>query len=358
MPVELAYKDNLAETRERMAAFWKGEPLDRNVIWITAPRKEPLPGPPAPEVSEDPEVIWGDQNYRLAMSDAQFRGTYFGAEAMPAFQPQLGPGSLAVHLGSPLVLMPTTVWYNPCIDDLATGPDLVYDPEEQWWVWTLEMVRNAVEFGAGKFIVAFPDLIENLDTLASLRGAIELLTELVDAPGAIHRYQKQVLELYFRYYDELGTLLNLPENGSVFVTFPVWGPGRVCKLQCDMSAMISPEMFGEFVAPYLRAQCQRVDHPFYHLDGVDAICHLPALLEIPELHGIQWTPGAGKEAVHDRRWWPMYHEIQDAGKSIFVLGVPPDLVPEIVREFDRDLTYISTHCGSEDEATALLREIG
>jgi hypothetical protein len=121
-----------------------------------------------------------------------------------------------------------------------------------------------------------------------------------------------------------------------------------------MSAMISPDMFREFVQPYLGLQCQRVDHAFYHLDGPEAICHLPALLEIPGLHGIQWTPGAGTEPVESEKWWPLYRQIQEAGKSLFLLGITAELVPVFSRQFDRNLMLMSTGCATRSAAEALL----
>jgi 5-methyltetrahydrofolate--homocysteine methyltransferase len=139
----------------------------------------------------------------------------------------------------------------------------------------------------------------------------------------------------------------------VFCGFPGWAPGRVAKLQCDFSAMISPQMFRDFVAPYLRRQCQRLDHTFYHLDGPGATGHLSALLEIPELGGIQWTPGAGAPGVQDAVWWPMYHQIEKAGKRLFLLGMPPAAVPTIAAEFDSNLLLISTWAGTEEEARRL-----
>lgn len=352
--MSLEYKPDFAEARERMIAFWTGKPVDRPPVWITAPRRDPIPGPPAPPPATDVLQQWTDADYLLAAGDANVRATWFGGEAVPVFVHNLGPGSLAIHLGSEPIFWPGTVWYEPCLDDLSTGPDLEYLPNEKWWVWTRELVRRARQMAAGKYVVAFPDLIENLDTLASLRGSLELLEELVHAPQAVHRYQRQILELYFRYYDELATLMQVWDQGSVFVSFPGWGPGRVCKLQCDMSCMISPDMFRDFVQPYLWAQCERLDHCFYHLDGPEAIKHLPALLEIPRLHGIQWTPGAGNEPVEAERWWPMYRQIQEAGKSVFILGMPADLVPTLARKFEPRLTFLSTWTATQEEGEALL----
>ncbi len=354
--MELLYKPDWPEARQRMEAFWRGEELDRIPLWVTAPRRTPLPGPQPPPEPPDPKTRKTDPNYLLARAQAAFSRTFYGGESVPAFEANLGPGSLAIHLGSRPVFMPTTVWYEPILDDLEHGPDLAFDENEPWWRWTVELTARAREEGRGKFLLAFPDLIENLDTLCSLRGTLELLTDLIDHPQAVHRYLEQIFHAYFACYDALAELMNVAENGSLFTIFRVWGPGRVCKLQSDMSCMISPEMFAEFAVPYLRRQCQRVDQSFFHLDGPGAIKHLDALLAIPELGGIQWTPGAGAPPVHSERWWPMYRKIQAAGKRLFLLGVPPEKVPELARRFERNLTYIATHCPSQDEAEALLRE--
>lgn len=356
--MDLAYKPDFAEARERMIAFWQHEPLDRPPVWVTAPRREPIPGPPAPPAPAGVVERWTDQDYLLGAADAGMRATYFGGEAVPCFVPQLGPGSLAIHLGSPPVFWPGTIWYDPCLDDLTTGPDLAYNADEPWWVWTREMCRRGREMGRGKFVVNFPDLIENMDTLASLRGSLELLVEMKDAPEAVHRYLRQLVPLYLRYYDELASIIEVWDQGSVFVGFAGWGPGRTCKLQCDMSCMISAEQYREFVQPYLAEQCRCLDHCFYHLDGPGAVQHLPALCEIEALHGIQWTPGAGTAPVEAEEWWPMFKAIQDAGKSLFLLGVSADSIPTLLNQFDRNLVLFSTWCGSQQEAEDLLREVG
>jgi 5-methyltetrahydrofolate--homocysteine methyltransferase len=325
------YKADAAEATERMVAFWEGRELDRPCLWVAAPRAEPLPGPPAPAWPAEVLQQWTDQDFLLAQADWTARSAFWGGEAFPCFSPQLGPGSLAIHLGSEPIFWPGTIWYEPCLEDLTTGPDLRYDPHEKWWLWTRELVQRAREEGDGRYVVCFPDLIENADILASLRGNEELLVEMLEAPRAVHRYQAQILELYFRYYDELATLMRIPGQGSLFVGFPGWSPGRVCKLQCDMSCMISPGMFRE---------------------------HLDALLEIPRLHGIQWTPGAGQHAVDDAAWWPMLHRVQEAGKSLFLLGVAADRVGLIAREFDRNLLLMSTGTATQAEAEALLASLG
>ena len=99
----------------------------------------------------------------------------------------------------------------------------------------------------------------------------------------------------------------------------IWGPGKVAKLQCDMSATFSPAMYQRFIVPALTAQCAWLDHSLYHLDGTQAMIHLDSLLSIEQLDAIEWTPQAGIETGGNRRWYDLYRRILAAGKSVQVL---------------------------------------
>lgn len=203
--------------------------------------------------------------------------------------------------------------------------------------------------------MAFPDLIENLDILASLRGSLELLTDLKDHPEHVHRHQRDLLERYFEYYDTFAEIIRDEDGGTVFAAFNIWGIGRTCKLQCDMSCMISPELFNEFVLPYLDQQCRRLDNTIYHLDGVNAIKHLDALCSIETLNAIQWTPGAGQPHAGDPCWYPLYQRILDAGKGVLALGMPPEAVQPLVEAIGTRGVMISTWTNSPEEADELVK---
>ena len=89
-------------------------------------------------------------------------------------------------------------------------------------------------------------------------------------------------------------------------------------LQCDFCYMIGPNMFDEFVKPELEMTCNKLEHAFYHLDGVGALPHLDSLLTIKALKGIQWVPGAGNPQSKD--WPEVYRKIIKAGKRAQFVG--------------------------------------
>ena len=141
-------------------------------------------------------------------------------------------------------------------------------------------MRRCAELARGKYLVGCPDLIENMDVLSSLRGAQTLLFDLVERPEWVERKIWEINEVWFAAYQRIYDLIKLADGSSAFGAFYIWGPGKVAKVQCDASAMISPKMYRRFVVPALTAQCEWLDHSLYHLDGTQAMVHLDALLEI------------------------------------------------------------------------------
>ena len=88
----------------------------------------------------------------------------------------------------------------------------------------------------------------------------------MDEPEELLRRVNQVQDLYFTYYDAFYDLAKQVENGkesSCYTVFQIWGEGKIAKLQCDFSAMISPDQFREFVQEALRGQAKQLNHSLY-----------------------------------------------------------------------------------------------
>jgi 5-methyltetrahydrofolate--homocysteine methyltransferase len=263
------------------------------------------------------------------------------------------------------------MWFEPVIGD-PEDYAFRFDPDNDYWRFSLEAFRQTGDICQGKFLQEFPDLIEGLDTLASMRGTENLLADLLERPQWVHRCMRSLTDLYFRHYDVLYDLLRDEVGGS---SWWIWAPGRLIKLQCDFSAMISASMFREFMVPLLTEMTERVSYTLYHLDGPEALHHVPALCGIPRLGMLQWQPGAGVEPPWDRRWRPWLHEMLDAGKKIMMgLNRQPnrtsyekwdydsifDVLDDLEREFGRQFNefVFSASLDSVEEAEKLIRRLG
>ena len=356
----LRYRPDFDAVRDRLSHWWGGGELGRPALQLTAPRDVP-----AEDISPLPEPDgWvthystRDFDYRLHLALGSCVGRHYLAEAVPCVAPDLGPNCLALYLGCRGEEMPGTVWFHPCIAAPETA-HFELAPGNFYWDFTLRLARAQRDHGGGRFLTSFPDLIEGLDTLAAMRGTEALLVDLIRRPDWVQQSLATITERYFECYDQLYDLLRDDRGGSHFWA---WAPGRMAKLQCDFSAMISPQMFRQFMVPVLEQMTTRLDYCMYHWDGPGAVEHLDALLSVDGIDMIQWTPGAGTEPVADRRWWPLYHRIVDAGKRVILLGVGSgddgvEAVRRLKGEFGPRLQrfMLSLHCDSVVQAEQVMR---
>lgn len=290
----------------------------------------------------------------LDYHQAQLEATRFSGDAWPKWWPNFGAGIVAGFLGAKVNCAPdhATVWFEPSeqgdIGDLA----LAVTTDNVWWkrVWTL--TRAAVERWGNRVAIGHTDLGGNLDILASLRTAQQLLLDLYDAPDQVAWLTGKITRFWFDCYDQLYAIIQTAGRGTT-PWAAIWSPGRCYMLQSDISYMLSPQMFERFVLPDIAACCQALDHTFYHLDGPGQIRHLNMLLALESLHGIQWIPGDGQPPPEQRL--PLLQRIRQADK-LCQLYVSPQGALSITRELGgQGFAFYITQPMSPQEAQDFLQ---
>lgn len=308
--------DRWHKIRENYRDWWAGD-LKRPLIALSVPGREPevdAPGIPAQRFTANypddmpPEKIVDVWQYQL-------ENQYFIGDAFPHIFPNFGPGTLAAFIGCELRKAENTVWFEPREIKPLKELSFQFDPDNFWFRRICDIAQTAAERFEGLVQVGNADWGGNLDILSSFRPAENLLMDLYDCPEEVKRTTWEVHDVWMKYYDAYAKeLVNL--NPGYTAWTPIFSEQPYYMLQCDFCYMISPDMFDEFVKPELAATCRELTNPFYHLDGPGQLDKLDSLLEIPELKGIQWVPGAAEADVSN--WPEVYRKIRDAGKLIQV----------------------------------------
>jgi len=303
-------------------AWWSRE-LKRPLIHLALADKDPGRAEPALpsygfvpfyDQSVTAESIIDRYNYDLS------RVRWFG-DAFPVIFPNFGPGVVAAFIGASLgtSIEAGTCWFHLPETREIEELTFTYDPDNVWLGRVTEFCEAAVERWQGLVQVSMTDLGGNLDILSSFRPSEMLMYDLYDHPDDVKRLTWDLHELWWRYFDEINSIVRQSNPGYTAWT-PILSPEPYYMLQCDFSYMIGPDMFDEFVRPEIAASCKRLGNSFYHLDGPGELPHLDSLLSIPELDGIQWIPGAGAPGLD---CWPeVFRKIRDAGKLTQVYGSP------------------------------------
>ena len=314
------WKPNFEASKQRYLDWWqqKGVVL---TMWEHLDKEgAPCAAIPAPPAAQNSSQFWFDPEWRSDYLNYRMSRYSYKADILPVANTQLGPGSLAAILGANLEGREDTIWIR---ENAGFDGTIVWDENNPWWQLHLNLLKSCKAKAQGNYLVGCPDLVEGLDVLASLKGSDHVMLDMMMDPETTLQQLQAINDVYFKVFDRIYDLINV-DGEMAFCYFSIWGPGKVAKLQCDISIMISEEDFRIFVWPFLREQCDRLDYTLYHLDGVDAIRHLDAVLELENLNAVQWTPGEGQPQGGNACWYGLYRKILQKGKSVMANWVQLD----------------------------------
>ena len=345
------WKANLEETKKHYIDWWNHKGIILNMWEHFQEGVTPHADIPAPKPYRDLNQRWFDPQWRAEYLDWYVAHSSLMADMLPVANTQLGPGSLAAILGGVFEGGEDTIWIHP---DPNYSDDIKFDPNHPNWLLHKDLLRACKQKAQGHYYVGMPDLMEGLDVLAAIKGTDKVLLDTVMQPEVLEHQMQQINDIYFRVFDELYDIIREGDE-MAFCYFSSWAPGKMSKLQSDISTMISVDDYRRFVQPFIREQCQKIDYTLYHLDGVGAMHHLDALLEIKELNAIQWTPGVGEPQGGSPKWYDLYRKIIAGGKSIMACWVTLDELRPLLDNIGGEGVHIEMDFHNEREVEQAMK---
>lgn len=349
----MRYKKDWDMSKTRLKAYWNGEIVDRCCISVkvynqgSSPLIRLVPG-------SDEERIryWTDAERVISRNRALMENTYYGGEAFPCIFVDLGAGGHAGFFKGEKHYFGDSVWFFPSLSDPDT---LEFDRDSFLYQKTLELARAYTEDSKGDYFISMPDSTGNADALSHLMGSDELLPAMLEEPEAIQRALGKIELAYESIMRDVYAIVkDVNEGGSCVDWMSTWAPGFHAQMQSDMSVMISNPMFKEFVLPELQVQCQLLDYPIYHFDGVEQIRHLDDILSLPRLKAIQWTQVAGQKPCTE--YLPELRRIQAAGKNLLLI-VSPDQIKPLMENLSSKGVLFVTSTKTNEDADQLIKNV-
>ena len=343
------FQNQLPETQARLQNWWENGDQERPCFLISLPRYTPGEIPD----TDDLERWWMDIDFiiRRQMQVIE-RRDYFG-EAVPFHYADRGSSAMEGILGANMKFIDKeTVWAYPCFESVEEAAEVAADPANIWRTTTLELTRRSAALAREHHFVA-PYAMEGVsDILSGLYGTENLLMDMLEKPVEVGRALEHIKRIWIGLFAEIQAVIAQSHNPGGIGWAGIWAPGTTFPLQEDYSYMISARMYRKYCLPHVADMLDAMDYGFYHLDGIGAIPHLSALLELEKLRAIQWVPGAGKEDL--AQWHELIARILAAGKSVEVFARPEEVAPLVAAVGARGL-LINVECTAEESECLLKR---
>ena len=248
----MEFKPNLDEAAERMRRLWAmADPLDRVPCVIRLPSPAP-PGGARP--LRDASFLGQTETYLRWREEAFRAQAGVPDESIPCVGPRYGHALVSALLGSPIRWEAETTWSVPIVEDWSQVEDLRLDFDNAWGRRFRADLETMLDRAAGRYAVEVYEVEGVSDTMAALRGAQRLCTDLHDAPDPVRRFASKVADLLIEFgrwnLRHCGEVQDLA--GGVTTGWALWMPaGSVCTAE-DATVLISPEAYRAFVQPAQR----------------------------------------------------------------------------------------------------------
>ena len=154
---------------------------------------------------------------------------------------------------------------QPFVKEPRDLEKLQFNMENPWVAKYFEFVKKLNDLSQGRFPVGAPIMRGEGDTVGALIGQTEFVYALYEEPEIIKKTLRKVVDSFLDIYAEMHRRNKPFHGGSSIGFYHVWAPGESLWFQEDISALLSPELYREFLLENERYFCGKYQYTLMHL---------------------------------------------------------------------------------------------
>jgi hypothetical protein len=354
--LELENMPQLDMAMKRVYAWFDNQIVDRPPIRFMAHNAflEAATEDIADLSKEEKEAWWFNVELQIDLFNKSIEGRRFHGETFPVYFPNLGPDVYAAFYGAQLEFGEVTSWSVPLVHDWEQVNQLKLSMDNRYFKKLEELTSHALERCEEKFLVGYTDLHPGLDCVAAWRDPQQLCIDMIDNPDEVKMLADLSIADFETIYDHFDQMLK--DAGQLSVSWMgIPSYGRMHIASCDFSTMISPALYNQFGLPILQREVKTMTHTIFHVDGKGVARHLQAILNVPEVHALQWVQGMGGD-YPIMQWVPLIRELQSKGVPVIVDLSPAEL-DSFVDATDPHGLFLWVATDNEAEELEILKRI-
>ena len=320
---------------ERYKKFWNCEPVKRPLVGFSMLSWFPLDEFAASRAwPKDQELTPGMVNVEDFLDDweANIReGEILDDDLIRGCSPHQGIFWCCGTLGSKMRVLPG----NVVAEDQSLSWDEVLNMKlnlgHPWFRKYIEFIEALVKRSNGRFPVSHGTLVGPLDYCVALRGHEQTAIDMLEEPEKASQFMQEMGDVFLTYTKEAWKHIPQWHGGYYDAQYRIWAPGSIARLQEDAIAVMSPQLYKDYIQPVDRKVASQFQNCFMHCHATTMFV-LDLLLEVKEIKMYEVNQDVGGPPVE---WLiPYLKRIQKAGVPVMTRG---DFTTEDVKKLMGEL---------------------
>jgi len=243
---------------------------------------------------------------------------------------------------------------HPCIESAQDLKKIQFDPDNAWYRKYFEFVDKLNTLSAGRFPIGQPIMRGASDVVGALLGQMELVYAFADEPEVIQ-------EAFFKVMNALRSVIKSQwdatmdfHGGYSMGFYHVWCPNKCIWFQEDLSALLSPQIYNDFLREPDASVCKGYDYAAVHLHPASFFI-LDMYMQMEGLKAIQINKDVGGPSVKDMM--PYFLKVL-ASKNLIIYGdLDEGEIDCILEELPRKGTFLNITAETVERAKELMEHI-
>ncbi|HBR04002.1 MAG TPA: hypothetical protein DD738_15485 [Ruminiclostridium sp.] len=240
-----------------------------------------------------------------------------GQTAFFTVEPCVGFPWMEAILGCDVIGGEVAFISDPKFESIEDLEDLHLDKNNPWYIKYIEFLDKLTRHAKGRYPVGQPIMRGVTDTVGALIGQEEMACSLITDPELtgeifmkVSNVQRAVIEEQYRHIQ--------PFHGGYSAGFyHLWAPGKFIWYQEDLSALMSPPHFDQFLRKTANNTCSGYDYTLLHLHP-SSFFHLDKILSIKGLKVVEINKDVGGPSITEML--SQFRQVLEAGKHLMVWG--------------------------------------
>ncbi|MFQ3620221.1 MAG: hypothetical protein SNJ78_04650 [Spirochaetales bacterium] len=301
--------------------FWAREKVKRPLVGFSFKSWFPLDefkasaswkkdAPLTPEMIH-PEDFLEDQEHLLRegeeMGDDILRG------ASPSQAVFWGEGIL----GSSMRVLPGNVVAEEQNLSWEEAERVRWDSQSLWFQKYIDFIDTLVKHSRGRYPVSHGTLTGPFDYLVNLRGHEQAVIDLMLEPDRAYPLLQKMGDFFIWITREAWKRIPLFYGGYFDAQYSLWAPGSIIRMQEDGVAVLSPDLYQQYLKPVDQEVASCFESSFIHLHATSMFV-LDKMLEIPAIRCYEINNDVGGPPLD---WLiPYFQQVQQANKPLLIRG--------------------------------------